>query len=406
MTLEPGVPGRDRTLTLAMCVTCALSVAPFGSYPALLPRLFADGLVSTRDATFINAAFFAGYMLVAPVATTLTDRLDSRRLVLPALTLGAVCALCFAAFYDNFAAAVVARAANGACVAASFMPGLRALTDRVAPARGSRFVGFYMSSFALGTSVSYVVSDLAVVHFGLTPTLYAVAMGPLLGRIIVALYLRPVYVTPKAAVSPLGQLRPVFRESRVISLVLAYGMHCAELFVLRSWCVAFLASVQRSEPFGASLWLAPANVVALANLLTAPASVLGNELSMRIGAKRYIAVTLTASPLCLGALGFLHPAGTWVCIVAVLFCAMVLGSDSAAITSRLIEAAPPAQRGATMAIHTAVGFMGAFLGPLVLGLVLDAAGGPTSPLAWSHAFLAVGALSLCGSLAVLMRKSA
>jgi MFS family permease len=406
MTTETGVPGRERALTVAMCVACALSVAPFGSYPALLPRLFAEGLVSTRDATFVNAAFFAGYMLVAPVATSLTDRLDARRIVLPALTLGAAFALCFAAYSDHFATAVLARAANGACVAASFMPGLRALTDRIAPARGTRFVGFYMSSFALGTSISYVLSDLAVAHYGLTFTLYAMALGPLLGRIVVGPCLRPVAVLARATVPLFRQLMQLFRDSRVISLVLSYGMHCAELFVLRSWCVAFLASVQRADPLAAPRWLAPAGVVALANVLTAPASVLGNELSLRIGARRYIAVTLTASPICLGALGFLHPAGTWACVFAVLVCAILLGSDSAAITSRLIEAAPPAQRGATMALHTAVGFLGAFLGPLVLGLVLDAAGGPMSALAWSRAFLAVGALSLGGSLAVLMRRSA
>lgn len=401
MEPSPAEVSRHRALTAAMCVACACSVASFGSYPALIPRLFAAGLVSTREATFVNSAFFAGYMLVAPLATSLTDRLDARRLVLPALSAGAVSALLFAVFRDDFWAAVLTRVASGACLASSFMPGLRALTDRLPTERSTRFVGFYMSSFALGTSLSYVLSDALAERFGLAVTLYAMAAGPALASLLVSFVLRPVTVPAREHAPFLEKLGPVLREPAVLALVLAYGLHCAELFALRSWCVAFLSAVNRAASFAPPAWLAPALVVAVANVLTAPASVLGNELSMRIGARRYLALILTLSPLSFGTLGLSFELGPVAAMLAVLGCAVVLGSDSAAITSRLIQAVAPSQRGVSMALHTAVGFLGAFLGPMLLGLVLDGSGGPGSARAWALAFAAVGALSLAISAALL-----
>jgi MFS family permease len=406
MQPSPAEVSRDRALTAAMCVACACSVASFGSYPALIPRLFAASLVTTREATFVNSSFFAGYMLVAPLATSLTDRVDARRLVLPALAAGALSSFLFALLQGHFWAAVLMRAASGACVAASFMPGLRALTDRLPTERSTRFVGFYMSSFALGTSLSYVVSDLVAERFGLTATLYAMALGPALARLVVAPFLKPVPVPERSHAPFYEKIGPVIREPAVVALVLAYGLHCAELFALRSWCVAFLSAVQDRGASAPPRWLAPAAIVALANVLTAPASVLGNELSLKLGARRYLAVTLTLSPLCFGALGLLHDVGPLACTCAVLGCALVLGSDSAAITSRLIQAVSPEQRGVSMALHTAVGFLGAFLGPTLLGLVLDAAGGPGSSRAWALAFAAVGALSLSASLGLLAHSRA
>jgi MFS family permease len=267
-------------------------------------------------------------------------------------------------------------------------------------------VGFYMSSFALGTSLSYVVSDLVAERFGLSATLYAMALGPALARVVVAPFLKPVSVPERVHEPFFAKLGPVLREPAVIALVLAYGLHCAELFALRSWCVAFLSAVHEARAYAPPRWFAPAAVVALANVLTAPASVLGNELSLKLGARRYLSLTLTLSPLCFGALGLSQQLGALAATLAVLGCAIVLGSDSAAITSRLVLAVPPAQRGVSMALHTAVGFLGAFLGPMLLGLVLDGAGGPGASQAWALAFAAVGALSLGVSLTLLAHPRA
>jgi hypothetical protein len=53
-------------------------------------------------------------------------------------------------------------------------------------------------------------------------------------------------------------------------------------------------------------------------------------------------------------------------------------------------------------VHSILGFTGAFLGPLAVGVVLDLAGGAGSNLAWGLAFIAMGAGS-AGAL-VAIRK--
>jgi hypothetical protein len=73
---------------------------------------------------------------------------------------------------------------------------------------------------------------------------------------------------------------------------------------------------------------------------------------------------------------------------------MLLGADSASLTSGLVAAIPEPQRGLGMAVHTTVGFAGAFVGPLAFGLLLDLAGGPLSAPAWLVSFGATGAVTL------------
>ena len=62
--------------------------------------------------------------------------------------------------------------------------------------------------------------------------------------------------------------------------------------------------------------------------------------------------------------------------------------------------AEPARRGATLAVHSMLGYAGGFVGPLIVGWTLDLAGG-MSPLAWGLAF-AVVAVLMAAALAVFL----
>jgi hypothetical protein len=44
-----------------------------------------------------------------------------------------------------------------------------------------------------------------------------------------------------------------------------------------------------------------------------------------------------------------------------------------------------------MAVHSMLGFGAGFVAPLVFGVVLDLAGGKSSPLAWGLSFVSLGA---------------
>lgn len=63
----------------------------------------------------------------------------------------------------------------------------------------------------------------------------------------------------------------------------------------------------------------------------------------------------------------------------------------AASTGRAAGAADPARRGATLAVHSMLGYAGGFVGPLVIGWTLDLSGG-MSPIGWGLAFGIIAAI--------------
>jgi MFS family permease len=67
--------------------------------------------------------------------------------------------------------------------------------------------------------------------------------------------------------------------------------------------------------------------------------------------------------------------------------------DSSSLTAGSAGTAEPSRRGATLAVHSTLGYAGGFLGPLIVGFILDLGGG-MSRLSWGLAFLAVAALML------------
>lgn len=76
--------------------------------------------------------------------------------------------------------------------------------------------------------------------------------------------------------------------------------------------------------------------------------------------------------------------------------------DSAALTTGAVLAADPERRGATMAVHSLLGFSAGFVGPIAFGAVLDAAGGARSGIAWGLAFASLGVVAALGPLALRM----
>jgi MFS family permease len=201
----------------------------------------------------------------------------------------------------------------------------------------------------------------------------------------------PVPLDSSAARTPLLDFRPVLRNRRVLGYILGYLGHTWEFFAFRAWVVAFMA-----EAGYASATL----VAALATLLGVPASILGNELSVRIGRLRTIALIAAVSVALSLVVGFGAAWPPWLLVGLVLVYGIVIAGDSAALTAGTVEASEPGRRGATLAAHAFLGFGGGALGPPAIGLVLDAAGG------YGLAFAAMGAGSALTLGAVLLAARA
>ena len=173
---------------------------------------------------------------------------------------------------------------------------------------------------------------------------------------------------------------------------------------LRGWVVAFLTFVAAGSS-GGWILLAPATVASIMGLLGVWASVWGNELAIRFGRRRFILGTMLSSAALAGVIGFgaaLPYAGA---AALVLLYAMLIWSDSSSLTAGSAGSAEAGRRGATLAVHSTLGYAGGFLGPLVLGATLDLCGG-ASVLGWGLAFGHVTVALVLGALAFLWLRPA
>jgi hypothetical protein len=167
---------------------------------------------------------------------------------------------------------------------------------------------------------------------------------------------------------------------------------------MRTWIVAFWTFVVARN--GDAALLSPIAVSVLATFLSLPSSILGNEAALRFGRHRAITLVMFASGAVALTIGLSAGASPHWLLALVLIYSITIPSDSGALTSGMAGAALPANRGATMALHSTVGFGLSALGGWAGGIALDAAGGPQSPSGWLAAFAVFAAGVLLGPLAL------
>ena len=85
-------------------------------------------------------------------------------------------------------------------------------------------------------------------------------------------------------------------------------------------------------------------------------------------------------------------------VVLLLVYGPLVWLDSSSLTAGTAGTAEPARRGATLAIHSMLGYAGGFIGPLAVGWTLDLAGG-MSPRSWAAAFAMIAVLNALALLA-------
>jgi hypothetical protein len=87
-------------------------------------------------------------------------------------------------------------------------------------------------------------------------------------------------------------------------------------------------------------------------------------------------------------------------LALVLVYALTVSADSGALTSGTTASAVPLHRGATLALHSTVGFGLAALGSWGAGVALDAAGGPAEASGWFALFVLLAAGIVLGPVAL------
>lgn len=369
-------------------------MGPVFAFPALLPDYIRVFAFSSAQAGWLTGITFAGYAIAVPFLSALTDRVDSRRVYVAGALVAGVASLLFAVAASGFWSALALRALAGIGLAGTYMPGLKALVDRADGPDQPKWMSWYTASFSLGTGVSFLVAGLLAAWLG--PAWCFVLLG--LGAVGAALMVRllaPVTPPPVVAGTRLLDLRPVLANGGVMAYVLGYFAHMWELFGLRSWMVAFLAFATAGQ-----VVLAPTVVAALSSLVAMAASIGGAALALKHGRVRMCVAFALASAAMALLVGQSSGWG-WGAVVLMLAYNALVQLDSAALTTGAVLAAEPSRRGASIAVHSLVGFVGGFLGPLAFGWILDLAGGADQAGAWGWAFAGLGAVAALGPLALL-----
>src|SRR2546422_2119802 len=390
---------------VAMCAAQACAqIGAFG-VAALLPTLITAWSLSNTEAGWISGIYYAAYTVVVPLLSSLTDRVDPKRVYLGSVALTAVAFAGFAWIATGFWSALVLRALMGAGWAGSYMPGLKALSDLTEGPQHSRAVAAHAAAVGVSGALSFGIAGAVNAWLGWQWALVPGALGAALAFVLVLVGLpaRPL----RAAPGPRGALldfRPVLRNRSALADSIAYCVHTWEMSALRGWVVTFLTFVAAQT---SSAWtpLAPATVASVMGLVGVWASVWGNELAIRFGRRRFILGTILISAALAAVIGFsaaLPYAGV---AALILLYAMLIWWDSSSLTAGSAGSAEPGRRGATLAVHSTLGYAGGFLGPLALGATLDLFGG-ASVIAWGFAFGHVMLALLAGTIAFVWLRPA
>lgn len=379
---------------------CAAQVcAQIGAYtwPALLPGFITDWHLTNREAGWITGVFYAAYALAVPVLVTLTDRFDARPVYLSGVALTVVSHLGFAALADGFWSAVTMRALAGVGWAGTYMTGLKLLVDRVDPALTSRAVAGHAASIGIAGALSFVFAGALSEWFGWRAAFVGAGLAALAAWLIV-FWWAPARERPAPAMPShvLFDFRPVLRNRSAMAYALAYCAHTWEMNALRGWAVAFLAYVATTT--GEQIWLAPTIVTMTMGLVGTWASVAGNEMSIRLGRQRLVHLAMTSCVVCAAGIGFVGARSYVLAAALVLVYGVLIWLDSSSLTAGAAGSADPQRRGATLAVHSMAGYAGGFVGPIVIGWILDLSGG-MSARGWGLAFLHLALIALIGQAA-------
>ena len=397
-------PTRNFYLVLIIiCLVHILAMVPFSVYPTLIPQLQVEWRASSTEIGWVAGIYFAGYLLAVLFLVPFTDRVAARTVYLYSIILTSVVPLAFAYLTTGVSSASIWRFLQGIGLAGTYMPGLKALVDAVPTHLQSRTVAYYTMCFGIGVAVSFFISGILAPILSWQMVFVASSIGPLAGFIIAYFYLpsvKPAGSTENFRIFP--NFRPVFRNKKALGFSIAYSVHNVELFVFRSWAVAFLvfAMSQGSADAVGIDWNA-SFLIACATLIGQPFSVITNEIAEKLNRVYVILAVMGMSAIVGIFLGFSSQQSMLIVLTLVVAYAILTIADSASISSAVIKAASTKVRGTTMAFHTLIGFIGAFIGPIIFGFVLDVAGGSSNPSAWGWAFVITAVIVLIGPVAIL-----
>ena len=385
---------KSRHLLWIMSAHLGLNLIGLHGLPALLTDFIALWSLSESEAGWLaGAPYFSS--IFAIVVSIGSDRFDARRLVIAGSVANAVGYLGFALLADGFWSGLGFRLIQGIGFAWIYMPGVKVIADRTPPGEEAWSAAFYISTFPLAASCSYVTTYWLDAAMGWRVAFFV----PGIGAVVAALLVWSL-IPPKPAAGGGGaslDIRPVFANRDAMRLILANFGHSIELLALRSWMVAFFVFAATMD-IGAPDWNWPL-LAMLLTLLGAPMSMVGTWFAGRLGMAQVSALSLLLSGAAACIVGFAADWPFWLLLFGpVLIHNLFVLMDSGTLAGGVIEVSGPDLRGRALAVHAFANAAGGFVGPALFGIVLETSGGAASVNAWGYAFASIGVVAILGAV--------
>jgi len=398
---------RSAAYTPFMLLAQICALLGFACYAVVLTPLQEEWRLNNLQSGLIASAFFFGYMLAVPLATALTDRIDARKVYFCGGALASSGLFGMAFLANGFSTALFWMAMNGAGLAATYMPGLKILSDRIQGGELTRHIAFYTAFFGIGTGLSYLCSGWIYAAYGWHAVFAWTALAPLAAVAIVFFCIPPLASAQWHGpinlrlqdIFPIAKWKVVLQDRNAAGFILGYTAHTLELFASRSWLVAFFGFCAAYA--GQSFLLAATTLAGIVNFFAVPASILGNEVALRIGRQKWVCIVMLISAVCGIALAASTGQSWWLIVFLAVAHAILIMADSATLTAGLVISARSDIKGAAMGLHSLMGFGGGLVGPAIFGFVLDLSGSRSSPNAWIWAY---GSIVMWGVLFVIYER--
>ena len=365
------MPMQDRQwVLLVLGMAIGITAFSWANYPAVLPFILEDLVLSGTGGGILYSAYFAGYLLVIIPAGYLVDRYNARRIIGIASIGTGVFGMAFAYLTIDLLSGSLWRLAAGACFAGVYVPGMRMLSDWFPAQQRGRAIGLYVGALTVGSGIAYPLS-----------TWLASTVD---WRFAIAATSAPAVIAG-AGVLALGRDHPSENERSVsfdpailtdrsyVYTVTAYASHNWELFGVKNWIVAFLVVT----PAVAATDSPAVTAGILAGVLTVvggPGNAIGGWLSDRIGRISAAGGALAIS----GTLTLILGLHVWESLLVlgtvVVLYGLVLAADSAPLSTAITELVDDEHVGTALAGQSLIGFIPGIISPIVFGVALDLIG--------------------------------
>ncbi|MGH8664665.1 MAG: MFS transporter [Burkholderiales bacterium] len=380
---------KPATVVTALAAALMSSQIALMAVPATIVDLAREWSLDAAEIGWLGGIYFAGYAAGLPFLAGIAGRMDGRFVYALSAVIAAAASFGFAMVADGFWPGLVLRLIGGVGFSGIHIVGMKLMADRLSGRAQARAGAFYSAAYAVGSGSSFLIAGPIASSLGWPAAFVTAGLGSLLAIPLVFAIGAPLPDHEVRSTRWLPDFRAVFAMPETLRYIIAYGGNTWEVFAMRVWFVpllAFNAGLHATGAHGMNLSV----LAGVSAIVSVPVSIVVAELGIRFGRERVVRAVSLASIAVAVALGSFASSSFLVVLALLMLHGASSYGDAGTINGGLMVASRPETRSAALALFGLFGFIAGFLGPLAVGLTLQASGGTSSPAAWFAALLVIG----------------